>query len=89
MPRTRSILWSQLKLGIVGVVTAVVTGAAVGLAAIALGIREGPVPWLLAIGSGAATLVVLFAWWRRSIAEIQAAAPPRFPTPPDEVGAPW
>jgi hypothetical protein len=75
--------------GIVGVVTAVVTGATVGLAVTALGVRDDPWPWLLAIASGAATLIVLFAWWRRSFAEVQAAAPPRFPTPPDEVGAPW
>jgi len=48
----------------------------------------------LAAGAAAAvafvaTLMVLFTYWQRSLAEIQSAVKPLYPTPPDEVDAPF
>jgi hypothetical protein len=72
--------------GIVGVITGVVAASVASLAII----WAGPVVWWLA---GAAafllTVVLLFIYWQRSLAEVQAAVRPLSSTPADEVGAPF
>lgn len=72
--------------GIVGVVTAAVAAALVGLG-------TAQVQPILAWPAGAVgfliTAALLFVYWRRSLSELQASIRPRFPTPPDEIGAPF
>jgi hypothetical protein len=72
--------------GIVGVITGVVAGATAGLALI----WTSPViSWLAAAGALLLTVALLFAYWQRSLAEIQAAVRPLSSTPTDELGAPF
>jgi hypothetical protein len=34
-------------------------------------------------------LTALFVYWQRSLNDLQSAIRPRYPTPPDEIGAPF
>lgn len=70
--------------GIVGVVTAMVAAGCAGLAAVPLG---GVVAWVVAVLAFAVTLVALFAYWQRSLAELRAGIRPLNPTPADEPDA--
>ena len=72
--------------GIVGVVTAVVAASFVGLA---LAGWSAQVAWVLAAVVFVLTVVVLFVYWQRSLAEIQAGVVPLYPTPPEDMGAPF
>ena len=72
--------------GIVGVITGAVAASIAGLA---LSGASPVVGWLAAAGAFLLTVAVLFAYWRRSLAEIQAAIRPLSSTPADEVGAPF
>ncbi|NYE18859.1 hypothetical protein [Microbacterium immunditiarum] len=65
--------------GIVGIVTAVVAGGCVGLAASAAG---GAVAWPLALLSFAITLALLYIYWHRSLSEVRRSYPPMFPSSP-------
>jgi hypothetical protein len=72
--------------GIVGVITAAVAAAVGGLAVS----FAGPVlAWVVAALAFAATLGALLVYWLRSLADIQATVKPKFPTPPDELDAPF
>lgn len=72
--------------GIVGVVTAVVAASFVGLA---LAGWNAAVAWVLAAIVFVLTVVILFVYWQRSLAELQAGIVPLYPTPPEEIGAPF
>jgi hypothetical protein len=72
--------------GIVGVITG---GVAASIAGLALIWTSPLVSWLAAAGALFLTVAVLFAYWQRSLAEIQAAIRPLSSTPADELGAPF
>jgi hypothetical protein len=72
--------------GIVGIVTAAVAASFAGLAL--AGVHPA-LAWAVAAVVFTATVAALFAWWQRSLAELQAGIAPLYPTPPDEVGAPF
>jgi hypothetical protein len=72
--------------GIVGVITGAVAASIAGLA---LDWTSPLISWLAAIGALLLTVAVLFAYWQRSLAEIQAAVRPLSSTPDDELGAPF
>jgi hypothetical protein len=72
--------------GIVGVITGAVASAIAGLALSG----TGPVvAWLAAAIALVLTVTVLFVYWQRSLADIQAAIRPLSSTPADEVGSPF
>jgi hypothetical protein len=70
--------------GIVGIITGAVAAAVAGLA---LSWTSPVVAWLAAASALVLTVVLLFAYWQRSLAEIQAAIRPLSGTPTDELGA--
>jgi hypothetical protein len=70
--------------GIVGIITGAVAAAIAGVALSATG---PAVAWLAAAAALLLTVVALFAYWQRSLAEIQAAIRPLSSTPADELGA--
>jgi hypothetical protein len=72
--------------GIVGVITASVAAVFGGVAFVPLGATPG---WIAAAILFVVTLVALFAYWQRSLRELWAAIKPLYPTPPDEVDAPF
>jgi hypothetical protein len=72
--------------GIVGVITGAVAASIAGLA---LSWTNPLVSWLAAAGALLLTVAVLFAYWQRSLAEIQSAVRPLSSTPADELGAPF
>jgi hypothetical protein len=72
--------------GIVGVITGAVAATIAGLA---LSWTSPLVSWLAAAGALLLTVVVLFVFWQRSFAEIQASVRPLSSTPADELGAPF
>lgn len=72
--------------GIVGVITAAVAAVFGGVAFVPLGATAG---WVVAAIAFLVTLVALFAYWQRSLRELWAAIKPLYPTPPDEVNAPF
>jgi hypothetical protein len=72
--------------GMVGVVTAAVAAAFVGLLAAPLGEGLG---WAAAAITFVAVALVLFVYWQRSLTALHASIRPLHPTPPDEVDAPF
>lgn len=58
-------------------------------AGLALAWTSPLVAWLTAAGVFLLTVAILFAYWQRSLAEIQAPIRPLSSTPADEVGAPF
>jgi hypothetical protein len=72
--------------GIVGVITG---GVAAAIAGMALSSAGPAVAWLAAAVALLLTVAILFAYWQRSLAEIQGAIRPMSSTPDDEVGAPF
>ena len=85
-PRYRLLYLVVQTQGIVGVLTAAVASAVGALAVLA----AGPAAvWAMATAAFVVTLVALFVYWLRSLAEIQSAIEPLHPTPPDEVDAPF
>jgi uncharacterized membrane protein len=72
--------------GIVGIVTAVV---AAGCGAPAASPAGNVMAWLGAILAFLVTLVALFVYWHRSLADIRAAIRPLHPTPSDRVNEPF
>jgi membrane protein implicated in regulation of membrane protease activity len=67
--------------GIVGIVTAVVAG---GCAAVAGSPGGGAVSWPVATAAFVITLVLLFVYWDRSLAEVRSRLTPMYPSPPGE-----
>ena len=72
--------------GIVGIITGAVAASIAGLA---LTWTNPLVSWLATAAALLLTVAVLFAYWQRELAEIQAAIRPISSTPADEVGAPF
>ena len=72
--------------GMVGVVTAAVAAAIVGLLVAPAG---DVTAWLAAALTFVAVAVALFAYWQRSLRALQASIRSEFPTPPEEYGAPF
>jgi hypothetical protein len=72
--------------GIVGIVTAVVAAGCEALAASPAG---NVMAWLGAILAFLVTLVALFVYWHRSLADIRAAIRPLHPTPSERVNEPF
>jgi hypothetical protein len=72
--------------GIVGVITGLVAASIAGLA---LTWTSPLASWLVAAGAFLLTVAVLFTYWQRSLADIQAAVRPLSSTPDDELGAPF
>jgi hypothetical protein len=72
--------------GVVGVITG---GVAASIAGLALSWTNPLAWWLAALGAFLVTVAVLFAYWQRSLAEIQGAIRPLSITPTDELGAPF
>lgn len=72
--------------GIVGVITGAVAASIAGLAFT----WSSPwVWWTAAVVALVLTVAVLFRYWQRSLAEIQAAIRPLSSTPADELGVPF
>ncbi len=84
-PRLRLLHLTVQTQGIVGVVTAVVAGGCGGLAGAAGG---GVVAWSLASLAFLVTLVLLYVYWHRSLADIRATLAPHYPTPDEPHGRP-
>jgi hypothetical protein len=74
--------------GIVAVVCGVVAGAIGGIAANWAG-WSPLATWITAGGSFAVLAAILFAYWNRSVGELQASIAPRFPTSPESVEEPF
>jgi hypothetical protein len=72
--------------GIVVGITGAVAAAIVGLA---FSWTSPLVSWLAAAGALLLTVAILFRYWQRSFAEIQAAIRPLSSTPADELDAPF
>lgn len=72
--------------GIVGVITGAVAATLAGLG---LSWTSPLATWLAAAGALLLTVALLFAYWRRELADIQAAIKPLSSTPTDELGAPF
>lgn len=72
--------------GVVGVITGAVAASIAGLA---LSWTNPLVSWLAAGAGLLVTVVILFVYWQRELAEIQAAIRPLSSTPADELGAPF
>ncbi len=72
--------------GLVGVVTASVAAVFAGIAFLPLGVSTG---WIVAAVAFVATITALVAYWQRSLNELWASMPPHYPTPPDELDAPF
>lgn len=76
-PRYRLLHLTVQTQGIVGIVTAVVAGGCVGLAASAAG---GAVAWPVAVAGFLLTLTLLYLYWHRSLREIRRSFPPMYPS---------
>lgn len=72
--------------GMVGIVTAAVAAAFVGLLVAPIGELTS---WLAAGLAFVMMPVVLFSYWQRSLRSLQASLRSEFPTPPEEYGAPF
>jgi len=83
-PRIRLLYLVVQTQGIVGVITAAVVGAFSALGTATLGFPG----WVTAAGAFVLTLVVLFAYWQRSIDQLLRSLRPINPTPPTEGAGP-
>ena len=72
--------------GMVGIVTAAVAAAFVGLLAAPTGDLNA---WLAAAVTFVIVGLALFTYWQRSLRSLQASLRSEFPTPPEEYGAPF
>jgi hypothetical protein len=73
--------------GVVGVVTSGIAAAFAGLAAAPLGSLAAagvvaPLAFIVVLG-------LLMAYWQRSLADIRGSTRPMYPTPPEEIDAPY
>ena len=89
MPLRRPRTWLVIALVQMQGIVAVVCGllAAVTAWLLTAGVAPGGA-WLVAVASFAATVVILFGYWSRSLAGLRAAIRPISPTPPEEIDAP-
>jgi hypothetical protein len=72
--------------GIVGIITGAVAASIAGLALSSTGALPS---WLAAGAALLITVALLFAYWQRELAEIEAAIRPLSSTPAEELGAPF
>jgi hypothetical protein len=72
--------------GLVGVVTAALAAVFAGIAFLPLGVAAA---WGVAAVGFVGTITALFVYWRRSLNELWSSIESRYPTPPDEVDAPF
>ena len=72
--------------GIVGIVTGVVAAAIAGIALAPVDLR---VAWLASAVAFVATVGSLFTYWQRSLRDLRSGIRTLFPTPPDELDAPF
>jgi hypothetical protein len=89
MPLRRPRSWLVIALVQMQGIVAVVCGLLAAVAAWLL--TSGIAPdgaWLVAVASFAATVVILFGYWNRSLAGLRGAIRPISPTPPEEIDAP-
>lgn len=84
-PRTWLVIAVVQMQGIVAILCGLL--AAVTAWLLTSGVSPGGA-WLVAVASFAATVVILFGYWNRSLAGLRAAIRPISPTPPEEIGAP-
>ena len=84
-PRFRLLHLTVQTQGIVGIVTAVVAAGCGELAASPAG---SVVVWLVAALAFLVTMVALFVYWHRSLADMRAAIRPIHPTPTDRLNVP-
>ena len=84
-PRFRLLHLTVQTQGIVGIVTAVVAAGCGELAASPAG---SVVAWLVAALAFLVTMVTLFVYWHRSLADMRAAIRPIHPTPTDRLNVP-
>lgn len=85
VPRYRLVFALVQTQGIVAVMCAALAAAIAGLA---VGLVSDALAWLVAAIAFALTLVILFAYWNRSVDDIRAAIRPLHPMPPEELDAP-
>lgn len=85
-PRSQVVYLVVQTQGMVGIVTAAVAAAFVGLLVAPTG---DVTAWLAAASTFVVVAVGLFAAWQRSLRALQASIRAEFPTPPDEHGAPF
>jgi hypothetical protein len=89
MPLRRPRTWLVIALVQMQGIVAVVCGLLAAVTAWLLTSSIAPGPgWLVAVASFAATVVILFGYWSRSLASLRAAIRPISPTPPEEIDAP-
>lgn len=86
-PRFRLVFALVQTQGIVAVICAALAGAIGGLAT-AWFAPASAVVWAVVAVVFVVVLAALMVYWRRSIAELQAAIRPMFPTPPEATDAP-
>ena len=84
-PRFRLVFALAQTQGIVAVICAALAGIIGG---IAMAWFDSTVAWGVAILAFVVVLAALVIYWNRSIAQLQRAIRPMFPTPPEGIGAP-
>jgi hypothetical protein len=85
-PRAQTVFLIAQTPGVVGVVAAVVAATFAAIAATPL----GPVgPWLSAPVAFVLTLVILLLFWQRSMSELVASIRSIYPTPAEQIEAPF
>jgi hypothetical protein len=84
-PRFRLVFALSQTQGIVAVICAALAGI---IGWIATATVDSAVTWAVAGAAFVAVLAALVVYWNRSIARLQAAIRPMFPTPPDAINAP-
>lgn len=83
-PRFRLTFFLHQTQGIVAVICSALSGI-IGWIAVAR--FDSTAAWVVAAAAFVLVLAWLVTWWNRSIAELQAAMRPMFPTPPEAIRA--
>lgn len=83
-PRFRLVFALSQTQGIVAVISAALAGIIGGIATAS----DSTVAWGVAALAFVVVLAALLAYWNRSIAQLQRAIRPMFPTPPEGIDAP-
>jgi hypothetical protein len=84
-PRSRLAFALSQTQGIVAVICAALAGV---IGWIATEMLDSALVWVVATVAFVVVLAGLMVYWNRSVAQLQAAIRPMFPTPPDAVDAP-
>jgi hypothetical protein len=89
MPLRRPRTWLVIALVQMQGIVAIVCGLLAAVTAWLLTASVAPDgAWFIAVAAYAATVIILFGYWNRSLAGLRAAIRPISPTPPDEIDAP-